>query len=289
MNCNKRRGFTLIELLVVIAIIAILAAMLLPALANSKMAAQRTQCVSNLKQQVTAALMYDGDSQGSSLPIYTNSGDTCWMGDLIAYEGNVNRVRLCPSASNTNAPANIQPSGACDLGWIWENSASVPNITGSYGINGWMYSGDQGAIATYRDDISSAEAVSYQFGKESNIPKPVLTPFCEDAVWVDMWPVETDPPGGDLYTGSDVGQDGIENPPELRRCVIPRHGWKNPSTAPRTFNSATQLPGGIDVALMDGHVAQPRLELLWAYNWHYGWAVPAHRPGSLLPVGGPPP
>jgi len=56
-----RRGFTLIELLVVIAIIAILAAILFPVFAQAKMAAKKTQSISNAKQIVTAITMYSGD------------------------------------------------------------------------------------------------------------------------------------------------------------------------------------------------------------------------------------
>lgn len=81
---RNSRGFTLIELLVVIAIIAILAAMLLPALAKAKQAAIKIQCLNNEKQQMVALFMYAGEN--NDLLPDGSSGN--WNWDMDAYLAN---------------------------------------------------------------------------------------------------------------------------------------------------------------------------------------------------------
>ncbi len=78
---KERNGFTLIELLVVVAIIAILAAMLLPALNRTREKARQAVCMNNLKQIGIAIHMYIQDYDGYILPYF--NGWRCWC-DLVA-------------------------------------------------------------------------------------------------------------------------------------------------------------------------------------------------------------
>ncbi len=128
-----RKSFTLIELLVVIAIIAILAAILLPALNKARDKAAQTTCVDLLKSLAKADMLYQADSQDWVAAINNETanlgGNTLkWSRQLQPYllgsgnDGNYPRKWICPKASR-----------ALKLG-----TASGYSIAASYGKNGQM-------------------------------------------------------------------------------------------------------------------------------------------------------
>ncbi len=139
-------GFTLIELLVVIAIIAILAAMLLPALSRAKEKANRTICINNLKQLLLAHVMYGTDN-----------------GDLIALP-------------NDSATDGAGPGGTGAPGWLYLNNAMTPTGLGGGvppGVSWFLLGPEGGAYWQYVHPSGSTTGnTANNIGSDYKVPQP---------------------------------------------------------------------------------------------------------------------
>ena len=178
MKTKTRRAFTLIELLVVIAIIAILAAMLLPALAKAKFKAQQSSCLNNIRQLQLAWQIYP-DENNDVLPLNPKgSGANAWIqGDVSSSTGSTNTHLielgvLFPynkSLGIYRCPADVRPDTRA--------SPAITYRVRSYSMNCYMSGEDVGQTHNGLTDYHVNKKMS-----EITTPRPVLAfVFVEEA------------------------------------------------------------------------------------------------------------
>lgn len=266
---RSRRAFTLIELLVVISIIALLIAILLPALGAARRSARDIKCASNLKGWGTAFFTNAADNKDSPVlswqATHALTGDArTWFTTLQDYVGRADAgdglqdFIACPqtSGSASTDPADLL-QGSATKGW-WFGRTSHPQATanfdpntdgvdGGYGYNNW-WEGAAREIWTFLDR---------GYDDVTDVLEPTNTPVFMDATWLDLgWPEDTSTIDSSWLRDETLAWRDHTN---MDRITLGRHGSP----------SSDSLQGtGVNIAMADGSTSFVPVADYYSLKWY---------------------
>ena len=199
--------------------------------------------------------MYMDDNDGLFSDDFLNRNGF-WMSTLRPYYVDIGDLRCCPEAMQPAVPeGGFIPSGNTVKAWgvfLGECEWAEDGHYGSYGLNGWLYSG--------RPFVGNEE--DYWKGY-NNVPSPSNVPLLLDCVWVDGWPNPQNGP----YMNDNHLEQGYGGRSFMGRFCINRHN------------------GFVNGAFMDTSVRKLGVKELWTLKWHrkFNTAGPYTLAGGVTP------
>ncbi|MFH1739574.1 MAG: type II secretion system protein [bacterium] len=256
----ERRAFTLVELLVVVAIIALLMAILSPALTLAKQRARAVVCQSNLQQWGVVFSMYTNEHHGrffeGAVPAgVDDSARGRWMDALRWYYSNQPKIRCCPTASKTQFELNdageqiqVRQKGTFVAWGVFDGSSwTTKGDYGSYGLNRWVTNPLAG--------VSPRDRPTEYNWRTCDVPCGSDIPMFLDCHWVGGWPelASNEPPKFD----GDWDSGRVNN---IKRFCLNRHN------------------GATNGLFMDLSIRRVGLKELWKLKWHREYDINAAVP-----------
>jgi prepilin-type N-terminal cleavage/methylation domain-containing protein len=241
MGKQRSRGFTLIELLVVIAIIAVLMAILMPALRRVKEQGKMISCIGTLKQWNLIAAMYTESNDGKFWDSDSGTPGYWWVKYLDEkYKSwRKNELWFCPSAKQPirdEFGIEVPTFNIYNAWGIFTGAGlSEDGVAGSFGINGYCL------IPRTADTYEGGVAVSNGW-KTAGSRGGGNVPWFSEALRFDLWPLPTHAPATDelaAWSGNNMA----------RTCINRHQGFEN-------------------IAFMDFSVRKVGLKELWTLKWH---------------------